>query len=77
MEFFSLEEDHEIDRGLEHLSCEDRLRGLGLFRLEKGRLHGNLIATFLYLKGTYREAGIPTSGVVGGKTRVQNERQEI
>lgn len=70
MEFFSPEEDHEIDRELEHLPYEDRLREFGLFRLDKRRLHGNLIANFLYLKGTYREAGIPISGIVGGKTRV-------
>ena len=42
-------------RGLEHLSYKERLRELGLFRLEK-RSSGKTLA-FQYLKGAYKQVG--------------------
>lgn len=44
-------------RGLEHLFYEDRLRDLGLLRLQMRRLWGHPIAVFWYLKGAYKKAG--------------------
>jgi len=40
----------KMSKGLEHLSCEERLRQLGLLRFKKRKLWGKLLAAFQYLK---------------------------
>ena len=41
-------------KGLEHISCEERLRDLNLFCLQTRWLWGD-VATFQYLKGAYKQ----------------------
>ena len=45
----------KMTQGMERISHKDRLRELGLFSTEKGRLQGDLKAAFQYLKRVYKK----------------------
>lgn len=56
---------HVWNRQVDHFSCEDNLRDLGLFSLKKRRHQGDLTVAFQwYLKDTYRKDGDFLSGSV-------------
>ena len=46
-----------MTRGLEHLSCEERLRELCLLSLKKRRLQEDLTTAFQDFRGVYKQKG--------------------
>ena len=67
-------------KGMKHLLCEDRLRELGLFSLEKRRLQGDMTVVLQYLKVVMRKKGtdsLAKTVVIGQGEWFQTKRGEI
>ena len=64
-------------KGVEHLSCEERLSDLALFSLEKRRLRGDLIDVCKYLTcRRQRDKARFFSAVRGDRTRGKRPQTE-
>lgn len=70
-------------RGMEHLSCQGRLRKLGLFSLEKGKLWFDLIVAFQYQREAYKKdgeghfSGPYSDGTKGNVFRLEKNRFQL
>ena len=63
---------HKNDPRHETPPCEDRLRELGMFSLEKRKPRGDLIETFQYLNKSYKKEGDRLFSMIGQEGMVKN-----
>lgn len=62
----------------EYHSCKERLRELGLFNLEKRRLHRDITAVFWYMKRAYKRGGkdfLPGPVITGQEEKLLNGKR--